>query len=219
MASKLKISTLIALLLVGYGMPGLPQPVPQPGSAGGSSSSGSAAMPDTNLFYLSEVIKAKKHGLKSPEYIGSLIWLGMHYNRCGQYLNAEHALTRALSIVDAGALKPSTGSREEHQIVEKHDDGTVSATVVRPPAPYEEALEQLLPALVTAEIETRHFDPCETHVKRLIALAQNGKIAKVPYLMSAYWQYASLLRAQHRDREAQIFQEKGDAINSSIKGL
>ena len=62
-------------------------------------------MPDTDAVYLKLVSKAAKSGLKSQLYIGSLIDLGMHYNRAGKSAQACATLTKALAIVDAGALQ------------------------------------------------------------------------------------------------------------------
>lgn len=189
-------------------------------SSGSGSSPGAAGMPDSESFYLRQLKQAQKKGLQSRDYIGSLIDLGMHYNRQGRYVDAQKSLARALAIIDGGALTPTKGSVEEKApTVTHHENGTVSATVNKPEAPYEETLEQLLPALVEADIESNHLTAGEVHVKKLIALAQNNRIHKVPNLMFAYNQYSKLLQKQHRNVEAAKYKQEADKINSTIRGL
>jgi len=189
--------------------------------AGSSSSSpGSEGMPDTDALYLKETRQAQKKGLNSREYIGSLIGLGMHYNRTGKANDARIALLKALTIIDAGALKPTKGSvKEQAPTVVEHGDGTVSATVNKPPCPYEETLEQLLPALVEAETQSNHLAEGEVHIKRLITMAQTERIQRVPNLMFAYNQYSQLLTKMHRAREAAHYKQEAEKINSTIRGL
>lgn len=186
----------------------------------GCSSPGSEGMPDTDAMYLKLVGQAAKFGLKSQRYIGSLIDLGMHYNRVGKYAQACSALTKALTIVDSGALKPTpTAKRVPDKIIEHHGDGTVSAEVVHQPLPYEETLEALFPPLVESEIATNRFAIAEIHIKRQIGLAtENGVSGKIN-LMSAYGQYAVLLKKMKRYREAANYQKKADDINATFKGL
>jgi tetratricopeptide (TPR) repeat protein len=192
------------------------------GSAGSTgASSGSQGMSDdSDGPFLKDVQKAKKFGVTSREYIGSLCELGMHYSRKGQYAVAQKKMTEALAIVDKGALKPTKGSVEEKSpTVVEHSDGTVSATINKPPAPYEETLEQLLPALIEADINSNHLIEGETHVKRLIDMAQKNRIHKVPGLMFAYNQYAEILAKMHRTKEAKHYKDEADKINKSFRPL
>jgi len=193
-----------------------------PGDQSGvsASSPGSEGMPDTDSQYLKAVKLAQKKGLKSRAYIESLIGLGMHYNRTGKHGEARNALIKALTIIDSGALKPTKGSvKEKAPTVVDHGNGTVSATVNKPPAPYEETLEQLLPALVEADTLSNHLAEGEVQVKRLITMAQNERIQRVPNLMFAYTQYSELLKKMHRNKEAAHYKQEADKINSSIRGL
>ncbi|QQR56699.1 MAG: hypothetical protein IPG59_17080 [Candidatus Melainabacteria bacterium] len=197
-----------------------------PGSSGamegepGCSSPGSEGMPDTDAVYLKLVSKAAKSGLKSQLYIGSLIDLGMHYNRAGKSAQACATLTKALAIVDAGALQPTPLSkRVPDKIIEHHGDGTVSAEVVHKPMPYEETLEALFPPLVDSEIATNKFGSAEMHIKRQIKLATTNGVSGQINLMSAYSQYANLCKKMKRTREAAIYQKKADDINATFKGL
>jgi len=203
-----------------------PETQDMPGSSGsiegeaGCSSPGSEGMPDTDSQYLKLVTKAAKSGLRSQLYIGSLIDLGMHYNRVGKYAQACTALTKALTIVDSGALKPTPqAKRVPDKIIEHKGDGTVSAEVIHQPLPYEETLEALFPPLVESEIATNKFAIAEIHIKRQMKLATaNGVTGKIN-LMSAYGQYANLLNKMKRPREAAIYQKKADDINATFKGL
>ncbi len=191
------------------------------GSTGmGQSSSGSAGMPDTDAVYKKQVAECAAKGKRSLAYIGSLVNLGMHYNRKNEYENAELALSKALKIIDGGALLPLPGSTAEGPpTITEHADGTVSATINKPKTPYEDTLGDLLPALIKAETECRHWQPAETHVKRLIKMADTNRIIRVPNLMFAYSQYAELLAKQHRNKEAEIYRKKAEAINKSIRPL
>lgn len=190
----------------------------EPGAA--ASSPGSEGLPDTDQQYLKEVNQARKKGLKSRAYIGSLIGLGMHYNRQGKYALAQKTLSQALAIIDGGALKPTKGSvAEKPPTVTEHGDGTVSATINKPAAPYEETLEQLLPALVEADTLSNHLSEGEVHVKRLINMAQTERIVRVPNLMFAYNQYSALLTKMHRNKEAAHYKREAEKINSTIRGL
>ncbi|MDX2107968.1 MAG: hypothetical protein SFY67_16320 [Candidatus Melainabacteria bacterium] len=197
-----------------------------PGSSGsiegeaGCSSPGSEGMPDTDANYLKLVSQAAKSGLRSQLYIGSLIDLGMHYNRVGKYAQACNTLTKALTIVDSGALKPTPiAKRVPDKIIEHQGNGTVSAEVVHQPLPYEETLEALFPPLVESEIATNKFAIAEIHIKRQIKLATANSVSGKINLMSAYGQYANLLKKMKRPREAAIYQKKADDINATFKGL
>lgn len=197
-----------------------------PGSSGavegeaGCSSPGSEGMPDTDAEYLKLVNQAAKSGLRSQRYIGSLIELGLHYNRIGKYTQACSALTKALAIVDSGALKPTPiANRVPDKIIEHHGNDTVSAEVIHQPLPYEETLEALFPPLVESEIATNKFVNAEIHIKRQIKLATANEVSGKINLMSAYGQYANLLKKMKRTREAAIYQKKADDINATFKGL
>lgn len=191
-----------------------------PGASGGSSP-GSSGMDDTEAEHLSIVRQSEKKGKTSRDYIGSLLGLGMHYNRHERFAQAARTLRQALSIIDAGALKPTPDKdRKPERIVEQHHPGgVVSAQVIRTPMPYEETLQELLPQLITAEIGANELAPAEAHIKRLIALAGPNEVADKLALMSAYSQYAELRRKQHRDKEAEQFQRKADEISRSFKPL
>lgn len=193
----------------------------EPGaSAGGSpgvSSPGSAGMPDEPAIYEREVRKAAKKGKRSLEYIGSLLALGMHYNRSRNFTKASATLNQALAIIDAGALKPTAlKDRTPDKIIEHQGEGTVSAEIVHKPLPYEETLQELLPQLVTAEIGANQLAPAEIHLKRQIKLSSSNPVADKLSLMSAYSQYAELMRKLHRNKEAAEYQRKADKINSSF---
>lgn len=186
----------------------------------GCSEPGAEGMPDTDAMYLKLTSQAAKSGLRSQRYIGSLIELGMHYNRVGKYTQACNALTKALAIIDSGALKPTPiAKRVPDKIIEHHGDGTVSAEVVHQPLPYEETLEALFPPLVESEIATNRFAFAEIHIKRQIGLATANGVSGKINLMSAYGQYAILLKKMKRHREAAIYQKKADDINATFKGL
>jgi len=204
------------------GVPGSSSGSSSGSSAGssGSSSPGSEGMADTDAQYLKETRQALKKGINSRDYIGSLIGLGMHYNRTGKANDARMALLKALTIIDGGALKPTKGSvKEQAPTVVDHGDGTVSATINKPPSPYEETLEQLLPALVEAETQSNHLTEGEVHIKRFITMAQTERIQRVPNLMFAYTQYSALLTKMHRTKEAAHYKQEADKINSTIRGL
>ncbi len=191
-----------------------------PGGEPGCSSPGSEGMPDTDAVYLGLVKKAEKSGLKSQLYIGSLIDLGMHYNRLGKFAQAQSVLFKALGIIDAGALKPTPVSqRKPDKIIEHHGDGVVSAEVIHQSLPYEETLEALFPPLVDSEIATGKYSLAEIHIKRQINLATANGVSGQINLMTAYQQYANLLKKTSRLREAAIYQKKADDINASFIGL
>lgn len=188
-----------------------------PGGEPGCSSPGSEGMPDTDAVYLGLVKKAEKSGLKSQLYIGSLIDLGMHYNRIGKSAQAYGALLKALSIVDSGALKPRPAAqRKPDKIVEHHGDGVVGAEIVHQPQPYEETLEALFPPLVDAEIATGNYAQAEIHLKRQISLATANGVSGQVNLMGAYMQYANLCNKTNRKKEAALYQKKADIINKSF---
>lgn len=192
----------------------------EPGVVAGSSA-GFEGMPDTEQMYMSIVKKNLQKGKTSKEYIGSLLGLGMHYNRSNRFQDASKTLKQALAIIDGGALKPApTAERKPEKIVEQHhSNGTVSAQVVRTPYPYEEMLQELLPQLVTAELGANELTPAEAHIKRLIAIKGANPVADKLSLMSAYASYAELMRKRNRPKEAEMYQRKVDEINSSFKPL
>lgn len=191
-----------------------------PGGEAGCSSAGSEGMPDTDAVYLGLVKKAEKSGLKSQTYIGSLIDLGMHYNRVGKHAQACTALTKALAIIDGGALKPRPAAqRKPDKIIEHHGDGVVGAELIHQPQPYEETLEALFPPLVDAEIATGKYPQAEIHLKRQINLATANGVSGQINLMTAYMQYANLCNKTNRKKEAAFYQKKADAINASFKPL
>jgi len=187
----------------------------------GASSPGSAGMPDTDSVYQAAVAKSAKQGKRSVPYIQSLIALGMHYNRANRFSDAGKALKQALQIIDAGALKPTPNAeRKPERIIEKHESGdVVSAQVVRTPYPYEETLQELLPQLVTAELGTNELDLAERNLQRLLKLKGANQIADKLSLMSVYSSYAEIMRRRHRPKDAAMYQEKVDEINSSFKPL
>lgn len=189
--------------------------------AGAQGVPGSAGMDDSEGHYLAAVKQAGIRGKTSREYIESLIGLGMHYNRQEDFGKAARTLRQALAIIDAGALKPTPAqARKPERIVEKrHDGGVVSAEVVRSPMPYEETLEELLPQLLTAESGENNLAQASAHMKRLIALPGTNPVAKKASLMSAYMQYAELLRKRGLTKEAESYERKADEINRSFKPL
>lgn len=192
----------------------------EPGVVAGSSA-GSEGMPDTEQMYASIVQKSLRKGKTSKEYIGSLLGLGMHYNRCNRFQDASKTLKQALAIIDGGAMKPApTAERKPEKIVEQqHSNGTVSAQVIRTPYPYEEMLQELLPQLVTAELGANELAVAEVHIKRLIAIKGANPVADKLSLMSAYASYTELMRKRNRPKEAELYQRKVDEINSSFKPL
>lgn len=192
---------------------GMPDGVP-------GSSEGSAGMPDTESFYLKELKPAAKNGARSPQYVGALLGLGMHYNRANRFRDAERVLLQALTLVDSGAIKNVKRAPHVPAIKETvHPDGTVSAENMNPPSDYEQMMENLLPALIDAEIKSNHYVPAETHIKRCIAFLSRPGAFGGPGLMSAYWQYSELMRKQKRFKEAAMYKKKGDDINATFVGL
>lgn len=195
---------------------GEPGAIGEPGVAAGSSQ-GSSGMPDTGAEYLKLVKQAEHKGKTSREYIGSLIGLGMHYNRQEQFPQAIKALRQALSIIDAGAIKPApTNERVPEKIIEHHQGETVSAEVVRTPYPYEETMQELLPQLITAEMGANDLAAAERHIKRLIGIKGPNDVADKMSLINAYTQYAELMRKLKRPGEAEAYQKKADEINASF---
>ncbi|MBI2811445.1 MAG: hypothetical protein HYX67_11545 [Candidatus Melainabacteria bacterium] len=178
-------------------------------------------MPDTDSVYQAEVAKSAKKGKRSMSYIGSLIALGMHYNRVNRFSDAAKALQQALQIIDAGALKPAqNGERKPEKIVESHESNdVVSAQVVRTSYPYEETLQELLPQLVAAELGTNELDLAERNLQRLLKLKGANQVADKLSLISAYSSYAEIMRRRHRPKEAAMYQKKVDEINGSFKPL
>lgn len=160
-----------------------------------------------------------KYGIRSKQYIGSLMELGMYYNRHDRFVDAQRVLTEGLKLIDSGVVKPSPKTPELPPIVQTHGDGTVSATNVNPRKPYEEMMENLLPALVQAEIATKNYKLAETHIKRQIALSAQNEVTGKLNLISAYTAYASLLRKLGRAAEAKSYEQKADAINKSFTPL
>lgn len=208
----------------GGGMPGSDGADGMPGAGGvdgmPGSSEGSPGMDEQGEpAFLKNLQEARKQGPKSIQYIGSLLDLGMFYNRRERYADAERVLLQALAIVDSGALRPSPKTAPRPPIVQHHPGGVVSATNCDPPKPYEELMQNLFPALVTAEIENSKYAAAEAHIKRMIALVPSNEVTGSLNLMSAYSSYATLLRKQGRVREAQIYEQKADAINKSFKPL
>ena len=183
--------------------------------------SGSEGMPDTEQVYSAIVKKSLRKGRNSKEYIGSLLGLGMHYNRANRFQDASRTLKQALAIIDGGAMKPSpTKERTPEKIIERHHPGgVVSAEVVRTPYPYEEMMQELLPQLITAELGANELTIAEVHIKRLIATKGPNGVADKLGLMSAYASYAELMRKRKRPKEAEIYQRKVDEINSSFTPL
>ena len=190
------------------------------GGVSGSSSPGFAGEADVEGPYLSRVKNSAKKGLNSVQHMQDLIGLGMHYNRAGRYADASRTLKQALKIHDI-ALKPTPPSarRPERVIERDHGNGTVSAEVVSVPMPYEETLQDLLPQLISAELEANELTVAETHIKRLIALKGTNPVADKLSLMSAYSSYSQLMRKLHRPKDAEMYQRKADEINSSFKPL
>ncbi len=182
---------------------------------------GSEGMPDTDAVYQAAVAKSAKKGKTSAAYVGSLIALGMHYNRVNRPIDASRVLKQALQIIDAGALKPAPNAiRKPEKIVETSgNDGTVSAKVERTPYPYEETLQELLPQLVSAELSSNQLAFAEQHLNRLIKLKGPNDVADKVSLISAYSSYAELMRRRHRPKEAAAYQRKADEINASFKPL
>lgn len=198
----------------------------EPGVSGGvssGSSAGSAGMPDVPEFYEKEVARAARKGKRSQAYIGSLIALGMHYNRAGRYEKASSTLNQALAIIDSGALKPMPAkARIPDRIVETRTGDTVSAQNIHQPLPYEETLQELWPQLATAEVGANQLAAAEIHIKRWIKFNTSSSVNPVADklgMMSAYSQYAELLRRTHRSKEAKEYQRKADEINSSFVPL
>jgi hypothetical protein len=188
----------------------------QPGMGVGGSSPGSPGMEDSERNYQNLARNSQKKGARSVQYAGSLLDLGMHYNRANEFKKAESALLQSLAIIDSGALKPTSGYQERPPRVEQHGNGVVSATNMNTPTPYEDMMENLLPALISSESGCGHLTRAEEHCKRLIAICNSNAGRRLPGLMSAYWQYADVLRKMHRTKEAEQFQRKGDQINKSI---
>lgn len=199
---------------------GRQQPGGEPGVSGGSSP-GSTGMEDSEASNKRAVEQAKKKGYNSREHIGSLLGLGMFYNRQDRFAEASKVLRQALSIIDAGAMKPTPEKdRKPEKIIEtQHPGGVVSAQVVRTPMPYEEMLQDLLPQLATAEIGAKEFKGAEVHIKRLLALKGPNGVADKLAQMSAYSLYAELMRKMGRMKESAEYQRKADEINASFKPL
>jgi tetratricopeptide (TPR) repeat protein len=162
---------------------------------------------------------AKKKGPRSLQYIGGLMELGMYYNRVNRFEDATRVLTQALAIVDSGAVKPSPKTAPVPPLVQHHPGGVVSATNMNPPKPYEELMQNLMPALVQAEMNSGRMAQAESHIKRMIALAASDPVSGKLNLMSAYTAYAELCRKQGREREAAAYQKKADDINATFIGL
>lgn len=190
------------------------------GGVSGSSSPGFEGAADIEGPYLNRVRSSAKKGMFSVQHMQDLIGLGMHYNRTGRFADASKTLKQALKIHDV-TLKPTPPSvrRPERTIEKDHGDGTVSAEVVRVPMPYEETLQELLPQLISAELEANELTIVESHIKRLIALKGQNPVADKLSLMSAYSSYSQLMRKLHRPKEAEYYQRKADEINSSFKPL
>lgn len=219
MRSKIQILFLLSALLF-FGAKTAFAQNEQPGVSEGSVE-GSPGMEDTEAVYSSMVRAAARKGKTSREYIGSLLGLGMHYNRANRFRDASRTLRQALQIIDSGALKPApTAERKPEKIIERHHpNGVVSAEVVRTPYPYEEMMQELLPQLITAELGANELTIVEGHIKRLIALKGPNGVADKLSLMSAYAGYAELMRKRNRPKEAAIYDRKVDDINKSFKPL
>lgn len=188
------------------------------GGAPGASSPGNPGMPDSESTYLSDLRKASKKGPQSKSHIAALLALGMHYNRSGRYADATRVLRQALTTMDGGAIKPTPlKDRKPERIIENTENqGTVSATVIRQPMPYEEIMEELLPQLISAEIGAGDLRNAETHVKRLINFAGSDDVRQKLNLIAAYSSYAEICKKQNRMKEAEIYKRKADEINKSF---
>lgn len=196
-----------------------PGSVPQVSESSGSSS-GSPGMPDEPALLERDVRLAAKGGKRSKEYIGSLITLGMYYNRNNQFVKATATLNEALRVIDSGALKPTPAeNRTADKIIQQASKDTVSAQVVHKPLPYEETLQQLLPALATAQIGANRLAQAEATIKRLLKVTTTNPVADKVTLMSAYAQYSETLRKLGRNKEADEYLRKSQEISKSFIGL
>ncbi|HEY9733701.1 MAG TPA: hypothetical protein V6C89_17430 [Drouetiella sp.] len=224
MKPKGKFNVTVTLLFLCFhtGLASLAQQAnDESGSGVSGSAPGSEGMPDTDAVYQSAVAKSAKNGKTSLAYIGSLVALGMHYNRVNRPVDAARTLRQALQIIDAGALKPAANAfRNPEKIIESRGaHGTVSAMVERTPYPYEETLQELLGQLASAEMSSSQLDLAEQHLSRLIKLKGPNDASDKVSLMSAYSSYAELMRRRHKPKEAAMYQRKADEINASFKPL
>jgi tetratricopeptide (TPR) repeat protein len=218
----------IALLLALMAASNIAQAMAQSadGSQGGSqqsdgspgvSSPGSPGMEEEGEpAFKRELQKAKVHGLKSKEYAGALQDIGMFYNRQGRFTEANKALTEALAILDGN---PALLRDTPRPNVPKRPDppGVVSYEAEQTPLAYQ-VMSNLLPQLVTARTGAKQYASAEKVLQRWL------KIAEAPQnpvwdKMFAYTQYAELLRKMGRLKDAQTYEQKAQAINSTIKGL
>jgi hypothetical protein len=198
-----------------------------PGVAGGGqpgASAGSAGMEDEEKIFRDGVNKAEKHGGHSREYIDSLVQLGMHYNRQRRFADATKTLSKALTIIDAGTIKPTPEKdKRPEKVVETRSgngaSGTVGIHVIKTPMPYEETMAELLPQLIDAEIGTNKLKAAEVHVKRLIAVPAPNSLRHKMNLMFACNRYSEILRKENRIKEADDYQARANAINNSFTGL
>ncbi len=191
------------------------------GAGGSGSIPGSQGQPDTDAFYRAELEKSKKKGLRTIAYVNGLLNLGMHYNRVNKFADASRVLQEAIALVDSGVIKPSSKETlaKQSTMTVHEGNGVSSATINAVPKPYEELMQNLLPALISAESGSAQYKQAEIHIKRLIALASTDPVSAKLNLMSAYRQYAEVLRKTHRTAEAKVYEQKADTINKSFKPL
>jgi hypothetical protein len=159
--------------------------------------------------------------MRTQTYIGALLDLGMHYNRGDQFARASQILTQALQLVDSGVLKPSSKEARQDRPpqVETQENGTVSTTSINPLRPYEELMDNLLPALIEAQIGASQYAPAESTIKRLIASTGSNEVSHKLNLEFAYSRYATVLRKLNRLAEANQYQRKADEIHNSFRPL
>ncbi|HEY9774259.1 MAG TPA: hypothetical protein V6C81_10710 [Planktothrix sp.] len=218
-AALLSLATAIVVTAPAYSQGATASDEFAAGSSAGSSP-GSPGLDDSDdKPFLDAVRKASPGGKRGPDYIDSLIQLGMHYNRQNKFAAAAKALSQALAVIDSGGIKPSPADRAPDSITVEQSGDTASARVNRTPTPYEDTMADLLPALIDAETNCGQLNLAEKNVKRLIDLPAHDQLRAKLNLMSAYRQYSVILLKQHRSNEAVEFQQKADDINHSFKGL
>ena len=163
-----------------------------------------------------ELQKSKRHGLKSKEYAGALQEIGMFYNRQNRFAEANKALTEALAILDGN---PALLRDEPRSKVPNRPDppGVVSHEAEQKPQAYQ-VMSNLLPQLVTARTGAKQYASAEKILQRWLKMAEAPQ-NPVWDKMFAYTQYAELLRKMGRLNDAQTYEHKAQAINSTIKGL
>lgn len=202
-------------------------PVQEPGGQPGVVSPGSPGMEELGepAFLAPANTARQKYGEKSVQYMRSLLDLGMYYNRHDRSSDAVRVLTKSLALADSGLLARLAPKAVPGKIASKPkvtisaDGATVSVENNDPQAADTQFLEGLLPALAEAEMNIKMYPAAEVHLRRLIGVAQSGRVEDKVTLMSAYWQYAELMRRTNRKAQAQEYQKKGDAINNSFVPL